>query len=194
MTLEELVLVDCVAAIATVTAILVVFVGSPNDWKRWKRFKALKEIQADRLIKVMRDGIEQQIPTNLVVVGDVVLLEPGNVISCDGIFLSSHNVLCDESSMTGSADATTKASYEECITIRDRQLAGVDPSNLVGDGSQKTNPSRMEWLCQKNHLAIGGSKVLEGNGSYLALAVGKNSLHGRITLGLPLFPPMFVAS
>ncbi|KAI0255139.1 hypothetical protein BJV78DRAFT_1279731 [Lactifluus subvellereus] len=184
MTLAELTIVDCVEAIATVTAILVVFVGSSNDWKRYKWFKALNESQADRFIRVMRDGSEQQIPINQVVVGDVVLLEPGEVISCDGIFLSSHNVLCDESSMTGGADATTKASYEECIATKDRQLAGVDPSNLGGDGSQKMNPSCMEWLCHKNYLAIGGSKVLEGNGSYLVLAVGKNSLNGRITLAL----------
>jgi len=46
-----------------------------------------------------------------VVVGDVVLFEPGEIIPCDGIFLSHHNVRCDESGATGESDVIKKVSY-----------------------------------------------------------------------------------
>jgi P-type Ca2+ transporter type 2C len=176
-------LVDWVEGIATVTAILVVFVGLSNDWEKKRRCSAPNDSREDRLIKVMRDGNERQISIQQVVVGDVVLLEPGEVIPCDGVFLSSHNMLCDESGMTGDTDAITKASYEECIATRNGRLAGLDFSNPRGDSSQKKIPSCTEWLYRKNCFAIGGSKVLEGEGSYLVLSVGRNSRNGRITLG-----------
>ncbi len=54
------------------------------------------------------NGGERQIHVHQVVVGDVVLLEPGEVTPCDGVFLSGHNVQCDESSATGESDAIKK--------------------------------------------------------------------------------------
>jgi len=53
-----------------------------------------------------------------VVVGDVVLFDPGENIPCDGIFVSHHNVWCDESGATGKSDAIKKLSYHECIALR----------------------------------------------------------------------------
>ncbi|KAH8985212.1 hypothetical protein EDB92DRAFT_1818751 [Lactarius akahatsu] len=40
----------------------------------------------------IRDGGEWQIDIHEVIVGDVVLLEPGEVIPCNGVFLSGHNI------------------------------------------------------------------------------------------------------
>jgi P-type Ca2+ transporter type 2C len=178
-TLEVGAVVDWVEGIATVTAILVAFGGLSNDWKR---LNALNGSREGRLIKVMRDGIERQIPIQQVVVGDVVVLEQGDVVPCDGVFLSGNNMLCDESGMTGDANGIAKTSYEDCIAISNRELA-IDMSDRKG----QEIPSSVEWPYQKNCSAIGGSKVLEGKGSYLVLSVGRNSLNGRITLGLALF-------
>jgi Ca2+-transporting ATPase len=83
----------------------------------------------------------------------VALLEPGDVIPCDGIFLSGHNVLCDESNATGESDAIKKLSYKECIALRDKQLMELDP-----DGS----PSDGELLGRPDCFIVNGSKVLEG--------------------------------
>ena len=43
-----------------------------------------------------------------IVVSDNVLLEPGNIISCDGAFLPGHTVRCDESSTIGKSDVIKK--------------------------------------------------------------------------------------
>jgi magnesium-transporting ATPase (P-type) len=111
--------VDWVEGIAIVVAILIaVIVGSLKNWQKGEQFKTRSEKNEDRLVKVIYDGRERQIHAHEVVVGDVVLLEPGDVIPWDSVFLSGHNVPCDESSATGESDSIKKLSYEECIALR----------------------------------------------------------------------------
>jgi Ca2+-transporting ATPase len=166
--------VDWVEGVAIIVAILIVVgVGSLNDWQRERQFRVLNEKKEDRLVKVIRDGGERQIDVHQVVVGDVVLLEPGEVIPCDGVFLSGHNVRCDESSATGESDAVKKLSYEHCIALRDKRLMKIDPYG----------PSGMELLGHADCLLVSGSKVLEGVGSYVVISVGTKSFNGRIMMG-----------
>lgn len=92
--------------------------------------------------------------------GDIALLEPGEIIPCDGIFLSGHNVKCDESGATGESDAIKKVSYSELLGLmNDHDVAHTD--------------------C----FVISGSKVLEGVGKYVVVAVGTKSFNGRIMMG-----------
>ena len=108
--------VDWVEGMAIIVAVLIVVgVGSLNDWQKERQFEGLNEKRGERSVKVVRDGREQLIHVHDVVVGDVVLLEPGEVIPCDGVFLSGHNVRCDESSATGESDTIKKLSYQDCI-------------------------------------------------------------------------------
>ena len=94
--------VDWVEGVAIIVAVLIVIgVGSINDWQKKKQFEALKEKREERSIKVVRDGRKQLIHIQYVVVGDIALLEPSEVIPCDGVFISRHNVRCNESSATG---------------------------------------------------------------------------------------------
>ena len=97
-----------------------------------------------------------------VVVGDICLLEPGEIVPVDGLFLRGHNVRCDESGATGESDAIKKFSYKECIEERD---------------SLQPGKSR-----KKDCFLISGAKVLEGVGEYVVIAVGKNSFNGRIMM------------
>ena len=174
--------VDWAGGVATVVAILVVvLVGSLNDWEKEKRFKALNAKKEDRLVKVIRDGEERQIHVGQLVVGDVTLLEPGDVIPCDGIFLSGHNVLCDKSCATGDSDSVKKVSYEECVALRDkRRPMELDLGGPTGDG---------ELLRRADCFIVSGSKVLEGFGSYVVVAVGTKSFNGRIMKGLSIVLP-----
>ncbi|KAH8983384.1 calcium-translocating P-type ATPase [Lactarius hatsudake] len=165
--------VDWVEGLAIIAAIfIVVGVGSLNDWQKERQFQTLNEKKEDRLVKVIRDGGERQIDVHEVVVGDVVLLEPGEVIPCDGVFLSGHNVRCDESRATGESGVIKKLSYEECIALRKKRLM------------EKTNPSGLELLGHTDCFIVSGSKVLEGVGSYVIISVGTKSFNGRITMAL----------
>ena len=92
--------------------------------------------------------------------GDIAILEPGEVVPCDGIFISGHNVKCDESGATGESDAINKLSFSEII-------------------SRRTERERAHKDC----FIISGSKVLEGVGKYVIVAVGNKSFNGRIMMG-----------
>ena len=172
-----------------VAVFIVVSVGSLNDWQKEKQFKALNEKREERVVKVIRDGVEQMIDIHNVVVGDVVLFEPGEIIPCDGIFLSGHNVRCDESGATGESDEIKKLSYHECIALRERRLAEFDPDSAPAD-DESTNGSRrnvnlsgLDLLGHTDCFVVSGSKVIEGIGSYLVIAVGQKSFNGRILMG-----------
>ena len=54
--------VDFVEGVAIIIAIvIVVLVGSLNDWQKERQFRALDEKKEDRTVKVIRDGRKQQI-------------------------------------------------------------------------------------------------------------------------------------
>lgn len=136
-------------------------VGSLNDWQKERQFQTLNEKKEERGVKVIRGGVETVVDVHQVVVGDVALLEPGEIIPCDGVFLSGHNVKCDESGATGESDAIRKISYEECHRLH---LKGEQPAH-------------------SDCFMVSGSKVQEGYGSYVVIAVGTKSFNGRIMMG-----------
>ena len=155
--------VDWVEGVAIVVAIaIVVLVGSINDWQKEKQFKKLNEKREDRTVKCIRGGKEMIINVRDVVVGDTCLLEPGEIIPVDGVFLRGHNVLCDESGATGESDSIKKFSYEECVKERE----GLETGKRA----------------KKDCFMISGAKVLEGVGEYVVIAVGKTSFNGRIMM------------
>ncbi|KAG2036848.1 hypothetical protein BDR03DRAFT_1052346 [Suillus americanus] len=164
--------VDWVEGVAIMIAVLiVVVVGSINDWQKERQFKTLNEKKEERGVKVIRNGIEHL----EVVVGDVALLEPGEIVPCDGIFLTGHNVRCDESAATGESDAIKKASYANCVSLK-QTLSGVHAEGGALGGEHVSTHT--------DCFVVSGSKVLEGVGSYLVVAVGTKSFNGRIMMAL----------
>ena len=143
-------------------------VGSVNDWQKERQFQILNDKKEERGVKVIRNGIETIIDVHEVVVGDIALLEPGEIVPCDGVFLSGHNVKCDESGATGESDAIKKVSYRDCLALK--QKAREEGASGGDNG-------------HTDCFVVSGSKVLEGVGSYVVVAVGTKSFNGRIMMG-----------
>ncbi|KAI5804537.1 putative calcium transporting P-type ATPase [Geopyxis carbonaria] len=155
--------VDWIEGVAICVAIIiVVLVGSLNDWQKERQFVKLNAKKEDRLIKGIRSGKSVEISVHDLLVGDVLHLEPGDMIPTDGIFISGHNVKCDESSATGESDQMKKTPGEEVF----RQLES-------GTASQKLDP-----------FLISGSKVLEGVGTFMVTSTGVNSSYGKLMMSL----------
>lgn len=113
-------------------------------------------------------------------VGDIALLEPGEIVPCDGIFISGHNVKCDESAATGEADAIKKAPYSTCLELKNaRNSVRPGEDGIIGGQPKHPLPSSSHTDC----FIISGSKVLEGVGQYVVVAVGTKSFNGRIMMG-----------
>ena len=90
-------------------------------------------------------------------------MELGEIIPCDGVLVYGHNIRCDESGTVGRSDAIKKVTLEEA---------------LEGWRSNKE--------AKKDPFIISGSKVLEGAGQYVVIAIGPKSFNGRITMGKSL--------
>ncbi|KAJ3334389.1 hypothetical protein HDU76_000085 [Blyttiomyces sp. JEL0837] len=91
-----------------VAVTVVVLVSSINDFQKEAQFRKLNAKKEDRKVKAIRDGKTQLVSIYAVVVGDVLLLEPGDVIPADGVFISGMGLKCDESAATGETDAIKK--------------------------------------------------------------------------------------
>ena len=153
-------------------------VGSLNDWQKERQFRVLNDKKEERGVKVVRQGIETVIDVKELLVGDIALLEPGEILPCDGIFISGHNVKCDESGATGESDAIKKVSYDDCIALREQ-------ANREGNDGHDFDAANAHTDC----FMVSGSKVLEGYGKYVVIAIGQKSFNGRIMMGTSCYLP-----
>lgn len=162
--------VEWVEGVAIMVAIvIVVVVGTLNDWQMERQFKRLNEKHDDRTVKVIRSGKSVEISVFDVVVGDVMHLDTGDLVPVDGIFINGHGVTCDESSATGESDLLKKVPAAKVFAALEDAAAGNSASKDV----EKLDP-----------FIISGSKINEGTGTFLVTAVGVNSSYGRITMAM----------
>ncbi|KAJ1924514.1 plasma membrane calcium, partial [Tieghemiomyces parasiticus] len=159
--------VNWVEGFAIIVAILIVILaGSVNDYQKERQFQKLNAKKDDRQIKVLRNGGPQFVSVYAVQVGDVLEIEPGDIMCADAILIRNTNGMrCDESSVTGESDP-----------IRKHSLAlTVDPA---------TGQPQLHAVEGTDPLLISGSKVLEGLGRCLVVAVGPHSFYGKTLMSL----------
>jgi Ca2+-transporting ATPase len=155
--------IEWLEGVAIVIAIvIVVVVGSVNDYQKERQFMKLNAKKQDRDVKVIRSGKTREINVYDVLVGDVMLLEPGDMVPVDGIFIEGHNVKADESSATGESDLLKKRPADEVFAAI---KAGQDPKKL-------------------DPFILSGSHINEGVGKFLVTSTGVNSSYGKIMMSL----------
>ena len=103
--------------IETIGIILAVFfattVGFYFERDAARKFDVLTALDEEQPVKVLRDGIIQQIARHDVVVGDVVIVETGDEIPADGLLFEALDLQVDESSLTGETLTTKGVRSEE---------------------------------------------------------------------------------
>lgn len=155
--------IEWVEGVAIMVAIIVVvIVGSINDWQKERQFVKLNRKKEDRFVKVVRSGRTEELSIYDILVGDIVLLEPGDIIPVDGIFIEGHNLKCDESSATGESDLLKKTPASEVFTAMSNN-----------ESTKKMDP-----------FILSGSKINEGVGRFVTTAVGVNSTFGKTMMSL----------
>ncbi|KAI1801503.1 calcium-translocating P-type ATPase [Daldinia bambusicola] len=155
--------VEWVEGVAIIVAIvIVVLVGSLNDWQKERQFAKLNRKKQDRLVKVVRAGKTVEISIFDLLAGDVVHLEPGDLIPVDGILIQGFNVKCDESQATGESDIIRKRAADEVFAAIEN-----------GEDTRKLDP-----------FIQSGSRVMEGMGTFLATSTGIYSSYGKTMMSL----------
>lgn len=155
--------VEWVEGLAILIAIIIVVtVGAANDWQKERQFAKLNKKKENRLVQVVRSGKTVEISIHDVVVGDVMHLEPGDMVPVDGLLIDGHDVKCDESSATGESDVL-------------RKTPGNDVYRTI---------EQHEDLKKMDPFIISGAKVSEGVGTFLVTATGVHATHGRTMMSL----------
>lgn len=155
--------VEWIEGVAIIVAIvIVVLVGSLNDWQKERQFAKLNRKKQDRLVKAIRSGKTVEISIYDILAGDVIHLEPGDLIPVDGVLIQGFNVKCDESQATGESDI-----------IRKRPADDVFAAIENGEDTRKLDP-----------LIQSGARVMEGVGTFLATSTGIYSSYGKTMMSL----------
>jgi P-type Ca2+ transporter type 2C len=105
-------------------------------------------------VKVEKDGTITSIPSQDLVPGDIIILQPGDSIPADVRFLSTQGLTVDESSLT-------------------------DESAPVPKIAASTHPSHVYLHCR--HLGFLGTTVTSGSATAIVIATGPNITFSSIS-------------
>lgn len=124
-----------------------------QDRKAEKAVEELKKILAPQF-KVLRDGATAVIPSRLIVPGDILVFEAGDILPADARVIEHSNLLLDEAHLTGESEPVRKTTDP---------AGGSDPR-----------------LHEMTDIVFTGSRVLSGFGKAVTLITGASTEMGRI--------------
>jgi Ca2+-transporting ATPase len=127
-------------------------IGAAIEWQAERALARLR-LQAEISARVIRDGVQREIPAAEIVVGDVVILEAGRRVPADARVLSGTALEAEESALTGESTPVAKTAQR------------------VDAGAALPDRSCMVYL---------GTSVAAGHGEAIVTAVGEQTELGRI--------------
>jgi Ca2+-transporting ATPase len=104
--------------------------GFVQEYRADRAIRALKRLAVPS-VRVRRDGVISEIIASGLVVGDVILLEAGNVVPADCRLLESYSVRVQESLLTGEAETVEK----KCTPLSDINPPIGDQLNMLWMGT-----------------------------------------------------------
>ena len=110
--------------------------GTVQHQKAEKSLDSLKRLSSPEA-RVLRDGRSMTIPSALVVPGDILLLETGDMVAADGRLLEVYGLSVNESSLTGESLGVEK--HTGAVKAREGTVALADRTNMVFSGSLVTS-------------------------------------------------------
>lgn len=146
-----------ILAVVIVNAVLGVY----QESKAEKAIEALQEMSA-ATSKVLRDGRVQIVPSEDLVVGDVILVEAGDAVPADARILESASLQIEEAALTGESVPVMK--FIDVINLRD---------------GEKDVP-----LGDRKNMMYMGSTVVYGRGKAIITATGMDTEMGKIANAL----------
>ena len=152
--------------LADAAVVLVVVAGSTllGFAREYSATKAIEELRARITIKttVLRDGRPVAIPSDELVLGDVVLLSAGSLIPADGVVLVAKDFFVNQAVLTG-----------ETFPVEKRP--GVVPARA--------------GLAERTNCVFMGTNARTGTAHVLIAQVGAATAYGQIAERLTLRPP-----
>ncbi len=145
----ELTDVVVISVILIVNAIL----GFTQNYKAEKSIEALKDLASPES-SVIREGHIERIKAELLVPGDIILLEPGTKVNGDSRIIESKNLEVQESVLTGESQSVFK--YVKPI-------------------------SKESTIAEQKNMLFTGTTIVNGRGKAVVVRTGASTELGKIT-------------
>jgi len=155
--------------------VLIVMTITIVQQRRTERvLETLRDLSSPRAL-VLRAGAHVRIPGREVVRGDLLVLEEGDRVAADGVLLECHDLLIDESLLTGESVAVSKTSSTPVQTTAARITEVQTPAPTAAENVQA-------------HV-YSGSMVVQGGGLARVIATGDATAIGTIGRALQTLTP-----
>ena len=131
-----------VEGIAVLAVILLhALFGFFTEFRAEKSVEALKQMIA-KTAKVIRDGTLSEIAAELIVPGDILVLEEGDQVNADGRLFEADNLTANEAMLTGESEPVIKNTK----IIRVEHVPLAERKNMVFMGTTITHGMELRWL------------------------------------------------
>lgn len=127
--------------------------GFLQELKAENALESLKKMSQPYSL-VIRDGEEKKVKTSELVVGDIVLLEAGDVVPADLLLIESASLKCEEASLTGESLPVDK---EAGVVLKEKTP-----------------------LAERKNMCFSSTTVAYGRGKGVVVATGKSAEIGKI--------------
>ncbi|MDD6025458.1 MAG: cation-transporting P-type ATPase, partial [bacterium] len=135
-----------------VAVLLATVVGFLVELNANKKFELLNKVNDEVAVKVIRGGKVRKISRQLLVKGDIVMLETGEEVPADGLLLRSTTLSINESTLTG--EPMVRKSHR--------------PEDMDSEATYPTNE------------VYRGTTVIEGNCVMRVMRVGDHTEYGKV--------------
>jgi calcium-translocating P-type ATPase len=140
--------------------ILNTLIGFIQEYKAYKIIKSLSKLTPEH-VTVKRNGVEKSSDPSLLVPGDIVSLQAGDRIPSDIRLLTTKNLQCDESMLTGESLPVSKDIYptpedtllaeRECMAFMGTHLTSGTAIGIVVETGLKTEFGKISTLIGEVH-------------------------------------------
>ncbi len=128
---------------ATATVGLVVFQEARSE----RALAALRRL-AEPFARVIRDGVERQVPASELVPGDVFLAAEGERLPADAVLIAGDALTVDESVLTGESVAVSKRPQADTTGVDLDAAPGGDDTPLLFGGTMVVRGQGVAWVAR----------------------------------------------
>ncbi|MFH1395779.1 MAG: HAD-IC family P-type ATPase [archaeon] len=139
-----------------VISIIILFVILLNFFEEYKASKDMEALinLTPKKAKVLRNGKKVEILSREITIGDILILERGNIISADARLIEANSLKVEEAALTG-----------ESISV-----------NKVVTNLKTSTP-----LAQQTNMLFAGTNITNGDGFAIVVSIGENTEIGKIS-------------
>jgi len=99
-------------ALAVILSTSIAFI---TEFRSNREFDALNAMRDDTVVKVVRNKNPTIVPMREIVVGDMILLEAGDMVPADGFLIQASDIEADESVFTGESESVRKKENDTAL-------------------------------------------------------------------------------